>query len=255
MSFTRLLKLACGAFEFLILLGLLLMLIVIPLAESAVASGSHVSISRTSKSSEFSYVVRLAHHQSVSMTNGDSLPQGQPEDDGGSVSVGPFALSADKGRHVLTGMTTDKDVEVQKVEGIVVFKGATKAVQALREFKWPAATGELCAILTGLAFFDLLRRLLAGAEKGELFTDAHVRMLRQIGFLMISLGLVRFAVNSILVARMNAYVAPYFAEGTWALGTSLAGTLSGAVSGASVLLLAEVFREGVKFRKDSDLTI
>jgi hypothetical protein len=255
MSFTRLLKLACAAVEVLILLGLLLMVIIIPFAESAVATGSHVSISRASRSSEFSYVIHLAHRRSVSVTNGDSVPQGTSDDDGGSVSVGPFALRADRGAPLLKGVTTDKDVEVQKVEGVVVFKGPTKAVGALREFKWPAATGELCAILTGLAFFELLRRLLSGAEKGELFTDTHVRMLRQIGFLMICLGLIRFAVNYILVGRMNAYVAPYFADGTWMLATSLAGTLSGAVSGVSILLLAEVFSEGVKFRKDSDLTI
>jgi hypothetical protein len=177
------------------------------------------------------------------------------EDGAGSLSIGPFALKAGKGAQVFSGAAPDKDVAVQQVEGMVVFKGPDKSRMALGVFKWPAMTGELCAILGGLAYFEMLRRLLLSAERGDLFTEANVRMLRQIGFLMIAFGLARFGVWEIIVSRMNTFVAPFFADGMWTAATVPSGKMNGVLSGLTILLLAEVFREGLKFRRDSDLTI
>jgi len=119
----------------------------------------------------------------------------------------------------------------------------------------PAVTGELCAILIGLAFFDMLRRLLSSAEKGELFTEANVRALRLIGFVIIVLDLLRFASGAVLINRMHSFASPFFSDGTWVLVTTFSGKLTGVYSGLTFLLLAEVFREGLKYRRDSDLTI
>jgi hypothetical protein len=58
-----------------------------------------------------------------------------------------------------------------------------------------------------------------------------------------------------LMNRMNEFVAPFFSSGTWILSSTVSGKLTGVISGVFVLLLAEVFSEGLKFRKDSDLTI
>jgi hypothetical protein len=107
----------------------------------------------------------------------------------------------------------------------------------------------------GLAFFDVLRRLLSSSEKGDLFTDANVRMLRTIAFITIGLDLIKFAAAAVLMNRINAFVAPFFSDGTWIFPSTMPGRLTGIISGISLLLLAEVFREGLKFKKDSDLTI
>jgi hypothetical protein len=254
-SLTRLLRYACGALEVVVVLGLLILVVMVPFAESNVSSGSHITISKSTRTGDFTYAVHPGGNRGIIVTNENS-PQLANLDDGvGSVIVGPFSLSAGKERQYFTGAEVDKDVSVQKVEAMVAFKGVARATGALRAFKWPAVTGELCAILTGLAFFEMVRRLLSSAEKGDLFTDANVRMLRWIGFLMIALDLARFGAVAILMSRMNEFVAPFFSSGTWMLTTSVSGRLTGVISGVFVLLLAEVFREGLKFRKDSDLTI
>ncbi|HEY1793992.1 MAG TPA: DUF2975 domain-containing protein [Opitutaceae bacterium] len=153
------------------------------------------------------------------------------------------------------GAARDRDVQIRDAEGMVVFTGTGKAIDALRAVKWPAVIGEACAILCGLGFFEILRRLLLSAEKGNLFTDANVRSLRVFGLLLIVLGVVRVAVGAVLAGRMNAHVAPYVAEGTAVVLNSFIARTSVVISGAVMLLLAEVFREGLKFRRDSDLTI
>jgi hypothetical protein len=254
-SLTKLLRYACGALEILIVLGLLVLVVLVPFAESNVSAGSHITISKSTRTGDFTYTVYPAGNHRITVTNEVSPQPGTSEGEAGSVSVGPFSLSAGKEGQLFKGASADKDVDVQKVEAMVAFKGISRATEALRAFKWPAVTGELCAILTGLAFFEMVRRLLSSAEKGDLFTDANVRMLRRIGFLMIALDLARFAAGAILMSRMNTFVTPFFAGGTWMLSTTVSGKLTGVLSGVFVLLLAEVFSEGLKFRKDSDLTI
>lgn len=250
-SFTKLLRLACAGLEILIGVGLLVMLVMVPFAESSLSSGSQIEITNNARNGEFTYTIHPHPHLNGIPTNESSPPPGA----NGVVSLGPFSLTPNKDGQYFKGATTDADVSVQKVEAIVAFKGPLRAKEALDASKWPAVIGELCAILTGLAFFEMLRRLLSSAEKGDLFTDSNVRMLRQVGFLMIGLDLVRFTAGAILMSRLNAIVAPFFTNGIWTLSTTVSGRLTGAISGISILLLAQVFREGLKFRKDSDLTI
>jgi hypothetical protein len=254
-SFTKLLRYACGALEILIVLGLLVLVATVPFAESSVASGSHITISKSAGTGGFTYVVHPFRNHNITVTNENSPQPGVTQDKTGSVSVGPFSLNTGKERQYFAGAAADKDVDVQSVEAMVAFKGTARATEALGAVKWPAVTGEVCAILAGLAFFEMLRRLLSSAEKGDLFTDANVRMLRGIGFLMIALDLVKFGAAAVLMGRLNAFVAPFFSSGTWMLSSAFSGKLNGVISGVFILLLAEVFSEGLKFRKDSDLAI
>jgi hypothetical protein len=254
-SFTKILRLACAGLEILIVIGLLVTAILVPFAESHVATGSRVTISESPTTGSFTYDFRLSRHRDVSVTNEDSAHPALPEGHAGLVSFGPFDLKAGKEGQFFKGANSDKDVDVQKVQAMVTFKGPERAVEALQAFKWPAVISELCSILIGLSFFDMLRRLLSSAEKGELFTETNVRKLRLFGILIIVLDLVKFAVGAILVNRMNSLVGPFFSDGTWMLVNTGSGKLTGVYSGVTFLLLAEVFREGLKFRKDSDLTI
>jgi len=254
LSFTKVLRVACATLEIFGGVGVLVMLVLVPFAESHVANGSHITISKNPKLGSFSYVIRPSKNRSVTVTNetpGDPGAIG----DTGSVTVGPFSVSAAKEGQFFQAAATSKDVAVQKIEGMVAFTGPAAATEALRVFKWPAVAGELCTLLIGLACFEMLRRLLSSSEKGDLFTDSNVRLLRQIAFLIIVLDLARFAAGAVLTNRMNVFVARFFADGTWMRPSTMPGQLSGVVSGLTILLLAEVFREGLKFRKDSDLTI
>src|SRR5579863_8217766 len=117
-SLTRLLRYACAALEVVIILGLLILVVMVPFAESNVSSGSHITISRSSRTGDFTYAVHPGGNRGITVTN-ESAPQADSlEDGGGSVSVGPFSLSPGKERQYFTGAAVDKDVGVQKVEAM-----------------------------------------------------------------------------------------------------------------------------------------
>jgi hypothetical protein len=242
--FTKLLRYACAALEIVVVLGLVALAIEIPHLGSDLAIGEHISIS-SDRTGDFTYgITRTPNNAPMPATN-----------QSGSLSIGPFALSSERNAQFLINKDVAQDVAVEKVTGMVTFKGPVQSSKALAMFKWPAVLALFCAILVGLAYVEILRRLLLSAENGDLFTDTNVRSLRQIAFLMIVLGLIRFAAWEVLVARMNVLVPPLFPDGTWMAQTIPSGKMTGVLAGMTFLLLAEVFREGLKFRRDSDLTI
>jgi hypothetical protein len=252
LSFTRVLRIACAALEILIVVGMLFYAVLFPFAESNVRNGAHITISKDVKLGGFSYILQ---EHNLTVTSDSSATPDSTKEAAGSVTVGPISLEAGKAGQLFKGAALGKDVDVRRVEGMVAFTGPEKAPEALRVFKWPATIGEFCKMLMGLAFFEMIRRLLSSSEKGDLFTDANVRMLRTIAFITIVLDLIKFAAAAILTNRINAFVVPFFSDGTWILPTTMPGRLAGVISGISLLIVAEIFREGLKFRKDSDLTI
>lgn len=254
-SLTKLLRLVCTGLEILILVGLLASVAMAPFAEWFLYPGSAIRISKSPTTGAFTYNFRLSGHHDVNLTNDGSAPAAGQADKQPSVSVGPFPLLAGKEGQFLKDGTGAKDVDIRNLEGMVEFKGPQRALDALRAFKWPALASELCAYLGSLVIFEMLRRLLASAEKGEMFTDANVRALRRFGCLIIGLDLLKFAASVTLLGRMRSFAAPFFADGALSKASSLAGAFGGVVTGLAFLLVAEVFREGLKFRKDSDLTI
>jgi hypothetical protein len=253
-SFTKVLRIACASVEILLALGLVGTAVLAPFAESYVLIGSRVTITKDERLGGFSYAFLFSGHHGPTVTNEVSAATGAAAGGTGSVSVGPYSLSAIKADQLSKDAMTSRDASLQKVEGMVTFSGSATATEALHLFIWPALMGEFCKILMVLAFFEMLQRLLSSSEKGELFTDANVRTLRQIGFILIALDLIKFASSAVLMSRMNAFVAPFFSAG-WVLPGTMPGRFAGAISGVLLLLLAEIFREGLKFRKDSDLTI
>ena len=195
-SFTRLLRYGCAALEIVVVLGLVAIAIEIAHLGSDLAVGEHISIS-SDRTGDFTYgITRTPNNAPISATS-----------QSGSLSIGPFALSSERNTHLLMKKDVAQDITVEKVTGMVTFKGPVQSSKALAMFKWPAALALFCAILVGLAYVEILRRLLLSAENGDLFTDTNVRSLRQIAFFMIVLGLIRFAAWGVLVTRMNMMAA------------------------------------------------
>jgi hypothetical protein len=242
-TFTKLLRYACTTLEVFVLVGLAALAVELPNLGPDLAIGAHVSIS-SDRTGDFTY--------GITRTLDKTPTAGNPS---GSLSIGPFALSNAGNAQFFINKDLAQDISVEKVTGMVKFNGPVQSSKALAMFKWPAVLALFCAILVGLAYVEILRRLLLSAEKGDLFTDTNVRSLRKIAVLMIVLGLIRFAAWQVLVARMNVMVPPLFPDGTWMAQTIPSGKMTGVLAGLPFLLLAEVFREGTKFRKDSDLTI
>jgi len=114
--------------------------------------------------------------------------------------------------------------------------------------RWPAVTGGLAAALLYmggvLVIVGTLRRIFATLTAGDPFHPDNVRRLRLIGAILAALELGRYAVWAI-----GAWLLP--GVGKAQPNMSLTAWFSVLV----VFVLAEVFREGARLRREAELTI
>jgi hypothetical protein len=114
--------------------------------------------------------------------------------------------------------------------------------------RWPAVTGGLAAAslyMAGvLVIVGCLRRIFATLTAGDPFHPDNVRRLRLIGVMLAALELGRYAVWAI-----GAWLLPGVAKAE--PNMSLTAWFSVLV----VFVLAEVFREGARLRREAELTI
>lgn len=115
--------------------------------------------------------------------------------------------------------------------------------------------------------FDLLRRLFRNVGRGDSFTPGNMRLVYAVGFLLIVYSLASAAADSWLMTALADYVSHHLSfagEGMRIVVTSDGGGSSSFTvsfggsaffSGLLVLALAEVFRQGLKLKEDSELTI
>ena len=95
-----------------------------------------------------------------------------------------------------------------------------------------------------LVIVNRLRKIFATLTAGDPFEPENVRRLRVIGVMLGALELSRYA-----AALITAWIAPHDAKP--ATGVSLTAWFAVLV----VFVLAEVFREGVRLRREAELTI
>ncbi len=103
----------------------------------------------------------------------------------------------------------------------------------------------VAAYIGGLLLVDRLRRVFEALTAGDPFRPENVNRLRTVGFALIVMeGL------GLMIHRLAAALAP--AKTT---SVSLSLNLTGAFAILVVFVLAEVFREGARLRREAELTI
>jgi len=137
-------------------------------------------------------------------------------------------------------------------------------IQLLKRYGLPLI---LIKTLFLTALFELLRRLFRNVERGDSFTPQSVRLVQIVGFLLIG-----FSLLAGLAESWFAWAAyDYFSQHTQIAVSGTAVRLPAAgshpwfdasvfghpvfFSGLLVLALAEVFRQGLSLKRDSELTI
>lgn len=114
--------------------------------------------------------------------------------------------------------------------------------------RWPAALGGLASVgvylAVLLAIFFRLRQVFATLTSGDPFRPENVQRLRAVGLALIALEAAGYGVR-VFAAALIPDVGP--ARG----GVSLSAWFAILV----VFVLAEVFREGARLRRDAELTI
>jgi hypothetical protein len=190
------------------------------------------------------------------------------------LELGPVGLVPDP--DALTAKLGDGDsgpLAINDLQGTVSVKNADQGVLAL--IRWhtlPLILG--CAGFTAV-LFDLLRRLFRNVERGESFTERSVRLVHQIGVIIIVFTLLSTAATS----WHDQAVASYLTRHATVQGVKMTfatpndggyrfthngqdvgfhfggGGILGILTGLLVLSLGEVFRQGLALKKENDLTI
>jgi hypothetical protein len=110
--------------------------------------------------------------------------------------------------------------------------------------------------------FAILRRLCRNAERGEIFTESNVKLVRLLGWNFLGYAILSFGITVWSSARIGHYLDTHIAfEGVkastiWAHPSLVIIPLIGnLVYGLLLLALAEVFSHGLTLKQDTDLTV
>jgi hypothetical protein len=195
-----------------------------------------------------------ATHVSIN-SNGMSVHATQNSE----VQLAVSDMSLDHGGVTFTFDNRKLAMTVTEVKGDVPLKdGADGVLTMVKRKILPLGLAD-CIFFAVL--FDLLRRLFRNVERGDSFTERNIRLVQIVGVALMAFSLASGALD----AWASREVARYFVEHVTIPGGRLhvaeaAGqfglTLDTAFfAGLLVLALAEVFRQGLALKKDSELTI
>jgi hypothetical protein len=151
-----------------------------------------------------------------------------------SISVGVVVILA----IAAVVMVIDPAVISHKLSVDIADKGITAAVLA------GGLTIAAAYIAAVLVIVERLRRIFATLTAGDPFHPSNVRRLRVIGLMLAAIELARYP-----IALVGDWVAP---QASWG-GFGVSPTAWFAV--LVVFVLAEVFREGARLRREAELTI
>ena len=129
------------------------------------------------------------------------------------------------------------------------------AARALEYVRWPFILGILCTGATSVVILDLFRRMLGSVAKREVFTAENIRNVNRLGLLFIGASIAKLLLTGWLVTRFVAFVALSQMHGSAALKSFFEGDGSGIGIGLMIIVLAEVFRQGLALKEENQLTI
>ena len=207
----------------------------------------------------------------VTLTFGPSIRKFFGDGPGLMVSVGEASLRTDPGAVTLSA---DK-----ARPGALLLAGLRGALQvdlltddavlrsALRWMVYPA----IAAFVTfAWLLFGSLRTLCANIERREVFSENNLRLVRNIGWLLVGYSLTVIAVNLLAAHAMGDYLQHHvaltglkaggqFPAGLGAARLSFAATPFpteiGLLMGGMMLMLCEAFRQGLALKTESELTV
>lgn len=164
--------------------------------------------------------------------------------------------------------TAGRTVNIDRLQGRVTLSDASGS-ELLALYKRAAVP--LIALYVGFfaMLFDLLRRLFRNVGRGDSFTAGNIRLVQIIGGLLIAMPLVSATADLWLFRTFSDYLLAHADGAVMRMGVQpisnviFAPDMSGGaglgwavfLAGLLVLALAEVFRQGLKLKQDSELTI
>jgi hypothetical protein len=177
----------------------------------------------------------------------------------GEVKLTMSDVSLDPGLVTFSFDHRNLSLALTEVKGDMTLKDGSDGVLTMIKRKLVPLGLVDCLFLAVL--FDLLRRLFRNVERGDSFTEKNIRLVQIVGAALMAFSLASGALDT----WASLEVARYFVEHVTIPGGTLhvaeAGSQFGLTldsaffAGLLVLALAEVFRQGLALKADSELTI
>jgi hypothetical protein len=262
----RILKVICILGEFIACFTLLAALILIPISKSLVSrhranvgvfvmngSPEWTFYGSTGRSGSFSY------HSLEGVVVSDRLPAAPVELPAstalGSLSIGPFRMTA-AGDSSLSpqAVVGAAGVVHQPFSEVLTFTDDQEVTGLWNLIKWPFGIAVLCMGCAGLVILELIRRMLKRVGSGEAFSGRNIQDMRRIAFTLIGSAILKAAALAWLIGSMGNYAAQHTADKFTFAVTSGRG-LPSLVVGLIILVLAEIFRQGLRLEEDAQLTV
>ena len=183
------------------------------------------------------------------------------------VTMGEVSLATAPGA---VGLNSDSakpgSLDLQSLRGTVQVDLCSKDTALVSALRWTMIPSMVVAIAFALFLFGSLRNVCANIERGEVFSDNNLRLVRGIGLTLIVYSLVGAGLEIWASHVMGGYLNQHVVlsglqvpSGSGAMRFNLSpGVISypgGLVTGCLVLVVAEAFRQGLKLKTENDLTV
>jgi len=165
----------------------------------------------------------------------------------------------DEAIQIQTETSDAADIRVGSLVGSLSINTKSKDSALATRAKWAMFPVLIFGYTYYFLLFSFLRKLCANIEVGEVFNDANLCLVRNIGRLLVICGLVGEALRIMTYFVIDSYLTQH------ATITGLNATLdsgifrhlqiSYVITGLLVLLIAEAFRQGLALKKENDLVV
>ena len=187
------------------------------------------------------------------------------------VTLGEISLQAAPGALALTSRTAPPgSVVLDGLRGKLQLNVLSRDPALVSAARWSIIPAMLAGLVFSWMLFGALRHICANIERGEVFSEKNLRLVRSIGVLLIAYTLVGGVIAVWASQVMGGYLSGHVA--LTGLGEALrfpagAGALhftlpprsfsyaGGFVTGCLVLVISEAFRQGLVLKTESDLTV
>lgn len=163
---------------------------------------------------------------------------------------------------VKTPTSNPEDIRVTRLTTTLKLNPRSTDTKLVAAIRWTLLPACIVGFIFLWMYFGLLRKLCARVEQGEIFSEANIRSVRNLGLLIMAEGLISgflqfwtnfwFSLYLTKNATLTGLAATLDTEMT--LGMSLT-TNSSLITGLLVLLVAEAFRQGLALKKENELTV
>ena len=162
----------------------------------------------------------------------------------------------------LKSPTSDKeDIRVTRLSTALALNLNSSDRELASAIRWTLLPKMILGLVVSWFFFGLLRNVCARVERGEVFSEANLRSIRNLGLMLVGWSLSDSALQLWSLHRLGGYLTDH------AITTGINATLVAEIgpiiklpyndllTGLLVLLLAEAFRQGLALKKENDLTV